>query len=381
LYIDSPRKIKKTRTYDQLSQDVLIKAQAFGISKFQKLVVIFLAGVLLTTATVTSSYGQADLAQPVQSQVGLPNTMFISANSTVHELPLKAMNTNGQVSKVSGFKIDMAKVALIRPSSPNINAFSNDPSLTMVGAKIRANEQGIDLQGTANTYSLAGLAQGVYTLDVIAQKGNNQGAYETILVIGPAITPQIQNVVQQKIVQETNIDIDNTKVIFENNTKPPKQGDKDSCLYDPSLPECSPINGECPEGFNMNEDGQCYPDKTCPPGYWRADDDESGACVPRTVAAAQLDESILPPCDGSLQDCVTENGDVCEANSTEPECELDEAPEGFEKAPIIDGEDSDFDGGDELDVEDEEDEEDKEDEEREDDVDAEIEAEDEGGEE
>jgi hypothetical protein len=28
----------------------------------------------------------------------------------------------------------------------------------------------------------------------------------------------------------------------------------------------------------MNEDGQCYPDKPCPPGYERIDDDESGAC-------------------------------------------------------------------------------------------------------
>src|SRR3712207_7137409 len=39
----------------------------------------------------------------------------------------------------------------------------------------------------------------------------------------------------------------------------------------------SPINGKCPEGFNMNEAGQCYPDKPCPPGYARADNDESGA--------------------------------------------------------------------------------------------------------
>jgi hypothetical protein len=54
----------------------------------------------------------------------------------------------------------------------------------------------------------------------------------------------------------------------------------DDCLYDPSLPKCAPINGECPEGFNMNEAGQCYPDKPCPPGYARADNDESGACLP-----------------------------------------------------------------------------------------------------
>ena len=30
----------------------------------------------------------------------------------------------------------------------------------------------------------------------------------------------------------------------------------------------------------MNEAGQCYPDKACPPGYARADNDESGACLP-----------------------------------------------------------------------------------------------------
>ena len=54
----------------------------------------------------------------------------------------------------------------------------------------------------------------------------------------------------------------------------------DDCLYDPSLPKCAPINGVCPEGFNMNEDGQCFPDKPCPPGYALADNDESGACLP-----------------------------------------------------------------------------------------------------
>ena len=54
----------------------------------------------------------------------------------------------------------------------------------------------------------------------------------------------------------------------------------DDCLYDPSLPKCAPIAGKCPPGFLMNEAGQCYPDKPCPPGYARADNDESGACLP-----------------------------------------------------------------------------------------------------
>ena len=65
-------------------------------------------------------------------------------------------------------------------------------------------------------------------------------------------------------------------------TPPPRvpEPPDDDCLYDPSLPKCAPINGKCPEGFNMSGDGQCYPDKPCPPGYARADNDETGACLP-----------------------------------------------------------------------------------------------------
>jgi predicted transcriptional regulator len=52
----------------------------------------------------------------------------------------------------------------------------------------------------------------------------------------------------------------------------------DDCLFDPSLPKCAPIDGECPDGFAMNEDGQCYPNKPCPKGYERRDNDETGTC-------------------------------------------------------------------------------------------------------
>jgi Staphylococcal nuclease homologue len=63
----------------------------------------------------------------------------------------------------------------------------------------------------------------------------------------------------------------------------------DDCLFDPSLPKCAPIDGVCPEGFNMNEDGQCFPDKPCPPGYARADNDESGACLPLSLTPPPKD--------------------------------------------------------------------------------------------
>ncbi len=56
------------------------------------------------------------------------------------------------------------------------------------------------------------------------------------------------------------------------------------CLFDPSMPKCAPDdNGRCPEGFNMNEDGQCFPRGGCPDGYYRADDDETGRCIPNSA--------------------------------------------------------------------------------------------------
>ena len=243
----------------------------------------------------------------------------MTSGNTMHEMPLKAVNINGQATKVPGFKIDMAKVALVTPSSPSFTAFSSDPSLMITAAKLRSDKQAIDLQrnGTGNTYSLVRIPPGVYIVDVIGQKENNQAAYENIIVIGSVLSPPIQNIIQQRIVQETRVDID-TDNPFKPNNKETK------CLYDPGNSLCKPdSDGDCPSGWGTNEDGQCFPmDKDCPKGYWRADDDETGACVPKTEA--QYDMSNLPACDGSSQDCVTENGDVCAAGSSEHECELDE---------------------------------------------------------
>jgi hypothetical protein len=54
----------------------------------------------------------------------------------------------------------------------------------------------------------------------------------------------------------------------------------DDCLFDPSLPKCSPIEGKCPAGFLMNEDEQSFPDKLCPAGFTKPSEDETGACYP-----------------------------------------------------------------------------------------------------
>jgi endonuclease YncB( thermonuclease family) len=70
----------------------------------------------------------------------------------------------------------------------------------------------------------------------------------------------------------------------------------DDCIYDPSLPKCAPTYGKCPEGFNMNKDGQCYPDKPCPPGFARVDNDESGACLPTPPGGDDCNPSYPDSC-------------------------------------------------------------------------------------
>jgi hypothetical protein len=64
-----------------------------------------------------------------------------------------------------------------------------------------------------------------------------------------------------------------------NTTEP--RGPDERCLFDPSLPHCTPPPGEdCPEGLGTNEDGQCFPLGGCPDGYHSNEDDETGTCYP-----------------------------------------------------------------------------------------------------
>ena len=68
-----------------------------------------------------------------------------------------------------------------------------------------------------------------------------------------------------------------------------KEPDKETvCLYNPNHQLCDPDDeGQCPPGWAMNENERCFPaNQSCPPGYWRPDDDETGACVKKVEALA-----------------------------------------------------------------------------------------------
>ena len=70
-------------------------------------------------------------------------------------------------------------------------------------------------------------------------------------------------------------------------TSPPldeNEGPDGDCLFNPDLPKCASVDGECPDGFFQNEDEQCVPSHLdgCPSGYHSVDDDETGRCIPNS---------------------------------------------------------------------------------------------------
>lgn len=75
----------------------------------------------------------------------------------------------------------------------------------------------------------------------------------------------------------------------------------EDCLFDPSLSKCSPDEfGNCPDGFGMNEDEQCFPiHDRCPEGYHSHEDDESGRCIPDNVPCdpGYIMNPEFPSCD------------------------------------------------------------------------------------
>jgi hypothetical protein len=129
--------------------------------------------------------------------------------------------------------------------------FVTDSSVRVLEAKVRTvSDQLIDLvpSSQANAFSLANLPVGVYTLDVMTQKGNTKTVYEGILVISQQPTTVIsettRNVINQEINQEIN---QNTRV--EPPPPPPPPG---PCEGE----DCPPPPGPEPpgDGGGDNED-------------------------------------------------------------------------------------------------------------------------------
>jgi hypothetical protein len=316
---------------------LIIKTRIFSLS-----LVIFLSSVLLIGIIISSSSHVYAQQSSQRSNQKFPSsiTAASSTDTTPHVLKLKAtqQGEDGQPKKVSGFKIGLKNVVTAQINS-QVLVFITDNSVKVIGAKVRtASDQLIDLipsTGQTNVFSLRGLPLGVYTLDIITQKGNTKAAYEGILVISQQSTTVInentKNVINQEINQKTKIDTDtHVKVIFkEKDDDKNKNKDKDGndpCNYY-GLNVCND-KGECDDDrFDCYSD-DCVDGKPGTTGQCDGDDDKD--CWDNGEWNGKCDDGKddnnkgekLPLCDGSYQDCVTDDGHICEAGSTDDECEL-----------------------------------------------------------
>lgn len=293
---------------------------------------------------------------------------IVSSNSgaEVKTMELRAINENGEVRMVSDFSISTENVVSVEQNG-RVTVFSAPTSPTFTSAKITdANDVTDEIPvSDKGVISLTGYDEGVYTLDVIV---DDKFAFECLLVIGE----EQQQIINRQITE-----------VNQRTDDPWKKGiDKVRvCLFTPSHPVCKPDkNGKCPPGWAMNENGNCYPAyKQCPPGYWRADEDETGACVPLpkipfipwgtngTLVGNNTDEFIANVTNATTPDLRAINltqsdddGSGGEANQTLAPGPILECPEGEaltldglscdpvitgEPAPITCGEGEEFVGG------------------------------------
>ena len=233
-----------------------------------KLILSFTLVLVVSLAMQTSASGQ----------VGFK--VFVTDDDVTRELDLKATEgQNGQINQVSGFAIKPESVVQINQND-NLTLFTSTNEADRI-EKVKVTDQNAKLTDLVRTggneWSLQGLGDGVYLLDVIVNMPEGgRGAYETVLVILAPNTPDLNPT--QVIAQVVNIQVDVRERVFEEEPTP----EPSICYFDPNNEACNPDEeGKCPSGFGFNEDGQCIPQGKCPDGYGRLDNDETGTCYPK----------------------------------------------------------------------------------------------------
>jgi hypothetical protein len=178
--------------------------------------IVSLGVCFMLSLVLIFGYGASRSILPVSAQgeyVIFPETASISSSGlTPLNFMLKAISKpSGDVEKVSGFKIDPVNVLSVSTSGV-ISAVSTDQSIVFEQAKAKSSTDSLfelqkaTLQGQPpqpqpnNDFSIAGLAPGVYTLDLIGTKNGAKAAYEGILVIAQSPeNPQVKQVVEKEI--------------------------------------------------------------------------------------------------------------------------------------------------------------------------------------
>jgi hypothetical protein len=283
--------------------------------------IFLLLAILLVPASILA-------AAPAQAtQQGAASIFVMGPDGVTKSMELKATKDSSGVKPVKGFALDADNV-VSTPLNGNLRLFG-DVSVQFTGAKLTpaATVDTLDIPIVDGVISFVGIAEGVYTLDVIV----GDKAYECIVVIGPVAQQVIINEITEINSQSTNV----VKIFEKGRSSPnpsppptPPPGEEPSiCYFEPNNEECNPDEeGNCPDGFGHNDDNQCIPHGPCPSGYARINDDETGKCFPEdeiercdngAIVLVGEDCSIYdpnPPPDPA-QVCFFEPSDpVCAAN-------------------------------------------------------------------
>jgi hypothetical protein len=305
-----------------------------------------------------------DLILPVYTQgeyVAFPETVSVSSSDLVpHSFILKAiLKQNGDVEKVSGFKLDPINVISVLEGGA-ISATSTDEVIVFEQAKAKSSTDSLfELQKTTTQgqqekdgFSLAGLAPGVYTLDMIAAKNNAKSAYEGILVIGQnAESEEVMQVVEREIT-EVERDTPTTIIpVFQppSNPQPPiilqqqqqQQPTSPQALAAqrspspaPVAPSDTPADGTPCTGVDnvdigVYKNGKCTPE-TLPPEPTQTPATAAGAprgIIPSCILTADCPPSLLPPSPPPSASSIAEsdNGDdpdPCLLDPSSPGCQI-----------------------------------------------------------
>jgi hypothetical protein len=342
--------------------------------------------LLLVSPLVSGNFTFAS-SQTAEGQFPQSIIVASSTDTTPHALELRAIQDgdNAEPRKVSQFKLDMTNVVTAQVNS-QLLVFLTDNSVRVLEAKVRTvSDQLIDLAPStqANAFSLANLPVGVYTLDVMTQKGNAKAAYEGILVISQQPTTVIsettRNIINQMINQNTRVIIDDgdggnggdggcPPGQFFNDTSKKCQDEKPPVCPEGTTgtpPNCKPIrlctlgmdaaSRACAEGISVEEYCKKNPTTQGCPGY------ELGGGVGPEPPICTPDGPECPPCpegveagwcadeeeqgdfdcgdEGMENDPRCENGEPVTEPVTDPaideEVIEEESPDGEEEEPIV----------------------------------------------
>ena len=278
---------------------------------------IFLSAILISGGISTS-----------EGQQAIQDSIIVTTNvdPTPHILKLKALQDAEQQNtiRVSGFQVDTSNV-ISAPINSQLIVFPTDPLMSVMEVKVRlAAGEFLNLSPSPgqqrNTFSLANLPLGIYTLDIITQKESQKGAYEGLLVISNSNSLPLDPALIQEQITKTSYDVD---IIFK--TVSDKKKGNDPCNYY-GLNICDG-NGDC-DSERFDCWSECKDGSTAVTGQCPGDDDKD--CWDNGEPNGKCDEDNsedLPECDGSYQDCVTDDGYFCEAGSSDHGCEIDEEEE------------------------------------------------------